>query len=133
MVLKLRIREPVRSAFDTTSCSPAERAQARGLDADVLHRAHVVARNDEVAEFERLVEKDREETKDVRQHVLRGERNRHAADAEAGDQRRDLDADVVQKQNQRERPDQNLCDARHPLDRELTALVFVLAQLAKEI
>ena len=41
----------------------------------------------------------------IAQHRLHGERNRDTADAEAREQRLDLDAEVVEREQERHRPD----------------------------
>ena len=48
---------------------------------------------DRVADVERLVEHDRQRGEEVAEDVLDRERDRDAADAEAGDERRDVDAE----------------------------------------
>ena len=90
-----------------------EAADPGRLDADPLDRARLVADGHEIADHERLVQHDRERREQVAQDVLGGERDRDAADAEPGDQRGDVEPEVVEDQQERDRPDH---DAREQLD-----------------
>ena len=64
-------------------------AHARRLEADVLDDARDLVDADVVADVERLVEHDRQRGEQIAEDVLHRERDGDAADAEAGDQRRD--------------------------------------------
>ena len=88
----------------------------------------MIAGDDKIPDLKRFVEKDREETKDVRQHVLRGERERNPADAESRNQRRDLDPDVIEKQNQRDPPDDAFGDANQPTHGKRVAVQLAFAE-----
>ena len=72
-------------------CSPCDAADARRLEPDVLDGARDLIDADRVADVERLVEHDRQRGEQIAEDVLHRERDGDAADAEAGDQRRDLD------------------------------------------
>jgi hypothetical protein len=74
----------------------AQAAQPGGFQADVFDRAEGIAHDDEVADLEGLVEHDRERGKQVAEDVLGGQGHRDAADTEAGDQRGDIEAEVIQ-------------------------------------
>ena len=86
-----------------TSCSPvSERSRVvlRPIRSTVPVLL-VVA--DRVALLERLVEQDRERREQVREDALRGKADGDAADAEAGDQRGDVHAEIVEDQDDRDR------------------------------
>ena len=72
------------------------RADARRPQADVIDRAGDVPELDEVADPHGLVEDDGQPADDVLERLLRGQRHRDAADAEAGESRGRIEADVVQ-------------------------------------
>ena len=85
------------------TCSPVTRAQAGGLEADPLDRAGGgVAVADRVAAAERPVEHDRQRREQVGENALRGEADGDAADAEPGDQRGDVDAEIVEDDDDRD-------------------------------
>jgi len=81
-----------------------EAAQPRGLDSDVLDAAHVIAHDQEVADHERLVERDRQRGQQVPEHVLQRERDRDAADSQPSHQRGDVHAEVVEREQQHHAP-----------------------------
>ena len=76
-----------------------QRAQPRGLEPDPLDRAGAAVVADRVALLERLVEQDRERREQVGEDALRGEADGDAADAEAGDERGDVHAEIVEDQD----------------------------------
>src|SRR3546814_11941026 len=63
-----------------------DRAQLRALQSDALDRRRAGIIFDRLADAERPVEDDRERSEEVGEDALRGEADRDAADAEAGDQ-----------------------------------------------
>ena len=84
-----------------TTCSPVierSRVVLRPIRSTVPVR---LVELDRVAAPERLVEQDRERREQVRENALRGEADRDAADAEAGDQRGDVDAEIVEDEDDR--------------------------------
>ena len=85
-------------------------AQARGLDADVFDLADEGVDHQAVADHEGLVERDRQRGEQIAEHVLQSQRDRHAADAQAGEQRGDVDAEVVERHQDQQRPDQHARD-----------------------
>ena len=82
-------------------------ADAGGLDPDVLDRSGHVADDHEVSWDERLVEHDRERREQIAEDVLNGEGNRESTDAEARNQRGDIDPEVVEDEQQDSRPERN--------------------------
>src|SRR5690606_17899692 len=86
-----------------------QRADTGGLEPDLLDRARYRALlalvGDGVADAERLVEDDRERGEQVGEDALRGKPDGDAADAEPGDQRGDVDAEVVQHDDAGDRED----------------------------
>jgi len=64
-----------------------QRADARGLDTDLLHRAALIAEHDEIADLEGPIEDDGERGKQIAKHALGGERHGDTANAKTGDQR----------------------------------------------
>jgi len=85
-------------------------ADARGLDADLLDSAALIAKHDEVANLERTVEDDGERGEEIAQHALGGECNGDAPDAQAGDQSGYVEAEVLEDEQKRKRPDRNTYD-----------------------
>ena len=102
---KLRTRdfEDVRVRHDDLLAGDA--AQPGALDADVLDGALKVIHAEEVADDERFVQRDRQRSQQVAEHRLHGERDGDAADTQAGQQRLDLHAQIVERQQQHHRPD----------------------------
>src|SRR5690606_36755437 len=86
----------------------AERAHPSGLQADAFDRTELLARNDEVADFEGFVEDDTERGKQIAQNVLHRERHRNAPDPQTGDESGDVDTEDVEAgdegQTQEEHP-----------------------------
>ena len=82
-----------------------QRADPRRLEADLLDRAggRRIAEADRVAAAERPVEDDRERREQVGEDALGGEADGDAADAEAGDQAGDVDAEIVEDDDDRDR------------------------------
>ncbi len=74
------------------------------FEPDTLHRAHQVVHDDEVAGHEGLVQHDRERREQIGEDVLDRERHGDSAHAQTRDQRRDLDAEVAQHDQQHQRP-----------------------------
>src|SRR5690606_18892087 len=68
----------------------AQAANAGRLETHVFDAPRNVPHHNEVARFERLIEPDRRGSEQVAQHHLRGQRHGHAADPQAGDERRDV-------------------------------------------
>ena len=91
-------------------------ADARALHADVLDRAVDIAELQRIADRERLVERDGHRGEQIAQHGLHGEGHRDAADAEAREQRLDLDAQVVEREQERHRPDREPRDEDDDVD-----------------
>ena len=80
---------------------PGEATDPRGLEADALHGAGIGVQHDEVADHERLVQRDRERCEQVAEDALERQRHRNAADAHAGHERRDVQSgNVVQGHQQ---------------------------------
>ena len=73
-----------------------DRAHARRLEADLLDRAGGRVPADLIAAAERLVEHDRQRREQIGENALGGEADGDAADAEAGDQAGDVDAEIVE-------------------------------------
>ena len=96
-----------------------QRAQPRRLEADPLDRAGAVVVADRVALLERLVEQDGESGEQIREDALSGEADGNSADPQAGNQRRDVHAEIVEDQDA---GDREQCDAdQHPNDRHRIA------------
>jgi hypothetical protein len=110
-----------------------EAAQSRALDADVLHRAQEGVDGEEVADHERPVERDRQRGEQIAQHVLRGQRHGHAAHAQARDQRRDVDAEVVEREQQHQRPDHHTRDEADDVERAQRGAVIRAAVRAATV
>ena len=109
----LRTRLLSRFAFGMMICSPST-LRRRVLLMPMYSTVPLnVVDGQAIADHERPVERDRQRREQIAEHVLGGERDRDAADAEAGEQRLDLDAEVVERQQQDERPDR---DARQEAD-----------------
>ncbi len=95
----------------------------------------LLADGQEVADLERLVQRDGQRGEQVAQHVLHRQRDGDAADAEAGDQRRDVDAEVGQQHQEGDDPDQRHADeaqdveAGGPLGRRLVAPAALLDEV----
>ena len=79
-------------------------ADARGLEPHLLDRALVLVDDNVVAEHEGLVEDDGQRGEEVAEDVLHRQRDGDAADAEAGDERRDVDAVVLQREQNEQAP-----------------------------
>ena len=88
----------------------AEAAQMRRLDADALDAPPHVSHRHEVADRERAVEHDRERGEQVAEDALRRKRDRDPADAQRGDQRRDLHPEIVEPEDQQQRPEGQRAD-----------------------
>ncbi len=83
-------------------------AHTGGLEPDVLHGAREGVDRDRVAYLEGSIEDDGERREEVAEHVLHGERDRDAADAEPGQQRGDVVVeDVAEGQDEDEGPEQS--------------------------
>ena len=80
-----------------------DRAHPRRLEADLLDRARGRVPADRIAAPERLVEQDRERREQIRENALRGEADGDAADAEPGDQAGDVDPEIVEHDDERDR------------------------------
>src|SRR3546814_3215388 len=80
-----------------------DRAQPRALQSDALDRRRAGIIFDRLADAERPVEDDRERSEEVGEDALRGEADRDAADAEAGDQAGDVDSHIVEDDDARDR------------------------------
>src|SRR5690606_24524332 len=80
----------------TNDLFSAQAADAGRLQTHVFDTAGDVPHHNEVTRFEWLVQPDRRRSEQVAQHHLRGQRHGHAADAQAGNERGDVDAHVVQ-------------------------------------
>lgn len=91
--------------------------QPRRLDADPLHGAHEGAHLDHLADLERPVEHDGERGEDVLEDVAQGEPGDDAADTEAGHQGRDLDAEVVEGDEDGQGPDPDATEEAHEAER----------------
>src|SRR5580693_2248797 len=79
-------------------------AQSSALDADVLDRAGEGVQAQAVADDEGLVQSDRQRGEQIAEDVLQGERHCHAADAEAGEQGGDVDAEIAERDQDQDRP-----------------------------
>ena len=64
----------------------------------------MVSERDRVADLERLVENDGKRREQIAEHALGCERHGDTADAETGDQGGDVEAQVLEHQQQRQRP-----------------------------
>jgi hypothetical protein len=95
----------------------ADTAQACALYTDVFHRAAEVVDLQSVADHERPIERDRQRREQVAENVLSRERHRDTADAQTGQQWFDLDTEIVQRQQQDERPDGRACHEADHADR----------------
>ncbi len=82
---------------------PFERAKPRGLQADSFDRADALAVADRVSAPERLVEQDRKRCEQVGKDALGREPDGNAADTESGDQRGDVDAEIVENDDDGDR------------------------------
>ena len=107
-VLDLDRRQlPVRHAHHR----PLEGADAGGAQPDVLHGSHPGAVPAEVADADRLVQAERHPAEEVLHGLLRRERQRDAAEAEAGHDPRDVEPEVLEQAEEAERDDEHLGDA----------------------
>ena len=77
------------------------RAEAGGLETDPLDGAGGAVIADRVAAAERLVEQNRERGEQVGENALRGQADGDAADPEPGNQRGDVDPEIVEDDDQR--------------------------------
>ena len=111
----------------------AEGADARGLQADVLDGPGYLAEDHEIADFERLVDADRQRGEHIAEHRLHCQCHGDAADAQAGHQRRDIHVQVGQDRQQHHRPhhdqDHNADDGGH--HRVVVAAVLAHQQTAR--
>src|SRR6185436_17613526 len=82
-----------------------EAPDARGLEPDMLDRAVHAFDLNRVAHDEGLVEDDRERGEEISEDVLDGERDGDAADAKSGDEGRDVDAEVLQRGDDQQSPE----------------------------
>ena len=84
------------------------RADARRVEADLLDGAGLVAEAAEVADAHRLVGEQRQAAEEILERLLGAESDGDAADAESGEQRRDVEAEAAEHADDREGDD-------HPL------------------
>ena len=85
-------------------------------DRDLLHGPLGAGRLDVFAEAEGVVDQEEQAGHHVLDQRLRAEADRQAEDAEAGDQRPDIDADRDQDRQQRQRQDARFADAAEQRD-----------------
>ena len=85
-----------------------ERPDPRRPEAHLLDRAFDVVHLDPVADLERAIGEDRDGAEEVLDGVLARQRDRDAADAEAGEQRRDVHAEVVRDPDDAQHDDEDL-------------------------
>ena len=94
----------------------------------MLHAAHHVVDNDEVANHKRFVDGDRQRGKQVAQDVLHRQCDGDAANAQAGNQGRDVEPQVVEHQQQDQYPDHHPAqEGQQRQGHGARALVFLLA------
>ena len=113
MRLKLWMRELDQVGVGADDLLAREATQPRGLDADLLHCAALIAEHNDVADLEGTVEHDGERGEEIAEHALRCERDSDAADAETCDERRHVETEILEDQQKRERPN---ADAHQHLD-----------------
>src|SRR5450631_3513810 len=82
-------------------------AQPCRLDADVFDLADEGVYGQAVADHKRLVQGDRQRGKQIAENILQSQRNRNAADSEAREQRGDVDAEIIERDQNQQRPDQH--------------------------
>src|SRR3990170_7363447 len=73
-------------------------AHVRGLESYVLDGAAQLAHNHEIADHERLVERDRQRGEQVAEDVLYRERNGHPADSQSRNEGGDVELEVIEYQ-----------------------------------
>jgi hypothetical protein len=78
---------------------------------DLEHLALLLRDRDEVADAERLREDDRQPRDQVAEHALHGERDSCTREAQAGDQRQQLHAEVLQRHDDEHPEHQQVHDA----------------------
>jgi len=88
----------------------AQAANARGLESDVLDRSGKRIHHDIVADNERFVQHDGQRRQQIAQNILHGQRHGDAADAQPRHEPRDVDAQIVQNQQEHDDPENH---ARH--------------------
>ena len=107
---KLRTRLFRISAFDRMICSPLSlrsRVVLMPMCSTVPVNVSIVKR---IADDEGLVQRDRQRGEQIAEHVLQSQRHRDAADAQAGEQRGDVDAEVLERDQDQQGPDQHARD-----------------------
>ena len=82
---------------------------------------------DRIAAPERPVEDDRQRREQILEDALRGEADGDAADAEAGDQAGDVDAQIVEHDDQRDREDRDADQQPDDPHRAADAAGFLIA------
>src|ERR1039458_5223759 len=92
-------------------------AQPRALDADLLDRALEAVDPQRVADAKGLVERDRQRSEQIPEYGLHRQRNGDAADAQARDQRPDVDAEVLEREQRYDDPDDQPQREQHDVDR----------------
>ena len=83
----------------------ADRAHPRRFEPDLLDRARSRVPADRIAAAERPVEQDGERGEEIGENALRGEADGDAANAEARDQPGDVDPEIVEHDDERDRED----------------------------
>lgn len=104
-----------------------ESADARALQADRFDDAVGRAVADLVAAAERSVEDDCKRGEEVAENALRGEADGNATDAQAGDQSGDVDAEIVEHDDQRDseqRDGDEQADEAHRAEQRLARIMF---------
>src|SRR3546814_4676229 len=70
----------------------------------MFDRAQATIDDDEVTDHEWFVDHDRQRREQIAQNVLHGQGHGDTADAQSGHHRRDIDAKIVEPQQQQHRP-----------------------------
>ncbi len=114
---KLRTRLLRMSAFDITMSSPVSLRRRVVLMPMRSTVPENVSMLQEIADDERLVERDRQRGEQIAEDVLQRQCDRDAADAEAREQRRDVDAEILERDQDQQRDDQDAPEKPNDVER----------------
>lgn len=149
---KAAVHFPAFSAFEVVDICIGEhlighqydgvfgRADDGRTQSNFFDRALDAVERNPIADVERMVEKDDERTEEVGQGIFSGECDSGASDAEAGDERRNREAQVLEHEQDADGDEQNFDNARdewhdHVVDLRLGRLGVlrkVLAETARQ-
>lgn len=86
---------------------------ATGFQADAFHGSHLVADDYEVSHLKRLIQNNRQGCKDIAENILNRQSNRDTADAQTCNQGADIDAQVVEQEEEEHGPKKKLRGYAH--------------------